>query len=277
MPAAPPHVEIAHYPDAATGLDRVLVVLAMGVPCWLMPAGSGFSLAVEEPDAEAAREQLRRYESESRGWPPPDPDRLRPVHPASRAARFTALLWALAEVAAFWGESRSGGRWLRAGELDPAAVFRRHQWWRAFTALFLHADAGHLLSNLAAGYFAFCGVLAEFGVQRGWALIALTAFAGNLAAAGAHLGPNTLSLGASTAVFAALGLLCGHAARAAVRLRRAPRSLLLPLGAGIALLALYGGGSADVPVDLAAHLFGFAAGAAAGAAFMQNAGTPTVS
>ncbi|HZZ58028.1 MAG TPA: rhomboid family intramembrane serine protease [Opitutaceae bacterium] len=266
MPAAFPHVEIAHYPDAATGLDRVLVVLAMGVPCWLMPAGTGFSLMVEEPEADAAREQLRRYEAESRGWPPPDPHRSRRPRPVPPAARFTALLWALAEIAAFWAESQSGGAWLRAGALDPAAVFGRGQVWRAFTALFLHADAGHLLSNLAAGYFVFCGALAEFGVRRGWALIALTAVAGNLAAAAVHAAGGVVSIGASTAVFSALGLLCGRAAADAWAGtdRIDSRALILPLGAGLALLALYGSGGPGVPVDLEAHLFGFAAGAAAG-------------
>ncbi|HEY3757646.1 MAG TPA: rhomboid family intramembrane serine protease [Opitutaceae bacterium] len=261
MSSPAPPIEVAHYPDSETGFDHVLVVLALGVPCWLMPEGAGFSLLVEEPDAERAALELRKYDAESRAWPPPDPVTERPARPLTQAARISALAWALAEILAYRGELASGGRWIQWGELDPAEILRHGQWWRPFTALFLHADPGHLLSNLTAGYFAFCAVLAEFGLRRGWLLVAVAAMAGNAAAAAIHSGAGIDSIGASTAVFAALGLICGEAARAAIAARQPPRALLLPLGAGAALLALFGGGTPDLPVDVAAHAGGFAAGA----------------
>ena len=40
-----------------------------------------------------------------------------------------------------------GGTYLDFGA-SPAAVFVRHEYWRAWTALFAHADLAHLLSNL---------------------------------------------------------------------------------------------------------------------------------
>src|SRR2546429_211592 len=36
----------------------------------------------------------------------------------------------------------------RLGALEPYAVIVRHQYWRLFTALFLHYDVVHLLFNL---------------------------------------------------------------------------------------------------------------------------------
>jgi membrane associated rhomboid family serine protease len=64
-------------------------------------------------------------------------------------------------------------------------------------------------------------------------------------------------VGASTAVFGAVGLLCGRAA--AARLRRAKGGLRawVPLGAGVALIAMLGTGQRS---DVWAHLLGFAAG-----------------
>lgn len=39
--------------------------------------------------------------------------------------------------------------WEQAGLAD-AGLIRTGQWWRCVTALFLHADVGHLMSNVVA-------------------------------------------------------------------------------------------------------------------------------
>ena len=69
-------------------------------------------------------------------------------------------------------------------------------------------------------------------------------------------GPGHLAIGASTAVFAALGLLSGLGS---AREKRWP-AVLAPLGAGLALLAWLGSGGERT--DVGAHLFGFAVGLA---------------
>ena len=139
-------------------------------------------------------------------------------------------------------------------------MFAHGEIWRALTALFLHADANHLLANLCSGVFFFAVVLPAFGRTRGWLLIGLAAVTGNLAAAAMHYPDAYRSMGASTAVFAALGLLTGRAVRLAADARHPYRwrSLFVPSAAGLIFLALYGAGGPTV--DVLAHVTGFGAG-----------------
>ena len=93
----------------------------------------------------------------------------------------------------------------------------------------------------------------------GAALLLLAGASGNLLnlalRAQAHL-----SVGLSTAVFAAVGLLTGL--QLVHRTTRSLRALLLPLGAGAGLLVLLGSGTGRT--DVGAHFFGFVAGGCGG-------------
>ncbi len=252
---------IGTYPEASAGFEHSLVILAMGHSCWLDTDGGGSRLLVERALAQPAADELARYDRECLAWPPPPPPPAPARHPHFRLA---TLLWASLLLAAFWGQARFPTL-AAAGCLDAAGVFVRGEWWRPLTALFLHGDSGHLLSNLIAGSFVFLAVGATFGTGWGWLLLALSAVAGNLLSAALLLPGPYQSLGASTAVFAGLGLLVGHAAVAARPtggIRRWTR-VLVPLAAGAILLALHGAGGPRV--DLGAHLTGFVCGLAAGA------------
>jgi membrane associated rhomboid family serine protease len=179
---------------------------------------------------------------------------------------FTPLLWAVAVVAVFGCQQEWPGRLEAAGVLDARAVFDHGEYWRLGTALFLHANVGHLVANTVSGIFAFAAVLATLGRRRGWLLLALAALAGNLAAAALNYPFPYRSLGASTAIVAALGLLTGRAVRV-LRQRHRPwrwRPVLVPLAAGLALLGLFGAGGPNTDVE--AHLAGFTAGLALGLA-----------
>lgn len=68
------------------------------------------------------------------------------------------------------------------------------------------------------------------------------------------------SLGASTAIFAGLGLLTGRAIRIVVRADHPHRwrSVFVPLAAGLTMLGLYGAGG--IHIDVLAHVTGFGAG-----------------
>jgi len=265
-------VEAGVYSAPAEGFEHGLVVLAMGGSYYLAPSDTGYRLLVEPAALAAVREQLACFDRESIGWPP------RPAveeRPARRLELFTPLLWALLVMAVFWGQGAWPGRWEEAGALDPRAVFDQGEWWRLATALFLHADVGHLVGNVVSGVFVFATVVSTIGRRRGWLLLALASLAGSLAVAALNYPGPYRSLGTSTAVFAGLGLLTGRALRVLQRPGRPHRwrTVLGPLAAGLTLLGLYGAGEAHT--DVGAHLTGFAAGLVLGfaAALARQADT----
>jgi rhomboid protease GluP len=253
-------VQVGVYPTLDDAATHGLVVLAMGHAYWLMPADHAYRLLVEPGAAGDAREQLARFERESVNWPPRP---LADPGPRHRADLTTPLLWAAAVLLVFQGQA-THPEWVEKGALDAAGVFERGEWWRLATALFLHADGPHVLSNTIGGIFVFSAVLSTFGLARGWMLLAVASLAGNLLAAWVRQPAGYRSVGASTAVFAAVGLLTGRAIRVALHSRHPHRwrSLLVPFGSGVAILALYGAGG--VRVDVMAHLTGFIAGLACG-------------
>lgn len=256
-------VEVGTYSSIAEGSQHGLVILAMGHPYWLEPEGDSIRLLVEPAIAASARHQLTCFDRESVGWPPRP---LEPVSPVHRAHFVTPLLWSLLLLASFHAQARRPGITAQ-GALDPAAMIQHGEWWRAFTALFLHADAGHVVSNAVSGIFAFAAVTSTLGILRGWLLVGFAAVGANLTL-GLLTGAATYrSIGASTAVFAGLGVLTGQAVRTTWGPDRPARwrPALFPLVAGATLLALYGAGG--VRVDLGAHVAGFTAGVILGLAF----------
>jgi membrane associated rhomboid family serine protease len=176
----------------------------------------------------------------------------------------TPLLWAIAVIAAFHAQNTPQGSWEDRGDMDAWAVFHGGEFWRPATALFLHWDVGHLVSNLIAGIFIFTSLVSAMGVLRGWLLVFAASVAGNLLVGAVHYPAPYRSLGASTAIFAALGLLTGRAVRRVLlsgRLREW-RPVFIPLASGVALLGIFGAGG--VNADIAAHASGFGMGLAIG-------------
>jgi len=251
-------VEVGMYSTERDGFDHGLVSLMLGHPFWLVPSNRSFQLLVEPAVAKDVLEQLAKYDRESVGWPPrpvvPDPDT------AKRSVEFfTPMLWCLSVLLVF--RAQAEWPWVTdAGMVDARAVISRGEIWRAATALFLHGDLGHLTSNLISGIFVFSAVLTTMGRLRGWLLIGASAVLGNLAAASLNVSNAYHSLGASTAVFAALGLLTGRAVRVLLKADHPHRGRALfgALAAGATILALYGAGGQQV--DVLAHLTGFISG-----------------
>ncbi len=119
------------------------------------------------------------------------------------------------------------------------------------TALTLHADGQHLLGYLLIGGGFIPMLCRALGSGLDWSLLLLSGSFGNLLNAFLQA-PLHRSVGASTAVFGAVGLL------AAIHLLRERQRWYLPLAAALALLALLG--SEGENTDLGAHLFGLAVG-----------------
>lgn len=269
--------EAGVYADAASGFDHGLVALTMGHPYVLRErngeGGGGYLLLVPPEAKDAVREQLELFDRENAGWPPAPRGEVLPRK--WRESLFLALVWAWAVIACFAAQQR----WpelTAATAMDARAVFSEGEWWRPFTGLFLHANAEHLISNLVGGVFLFAVVLSMWGWATGVALLGVSAALGNLLVGATRFPEEYRSLGASTALFAALGLLTGRMLRVAltsgVGKLRPWRTILTTLGAGVTALMLYGGGEA--PVDVPAHAAGFCVGLAAGFVFAARGRIP---
>jgi membrane associated rhomboid family serine protease len=150
--------------------------------------------------------------------------------------------------------------WFERGSGDVHEILNG-ELWRTVTAISLHADVAHALSN-AIAIALFLALLSSFlGVGVGTALILLAGALANLVNAFLHAPPHVV-VGASTSVFAAVGTLgaLGMARRRKRRLSR--RRAWLPVGASLALLGMLGTGGGRV--DVWAHLLGLLVGGVLG-------------
>jgi rhomboid protease GluP len=250
-----PFVELYSSLQLADCEHRAFVLRAVGVEHIVGQRGDTFVLLVPEDAAAAALNHLRRYEEESRPPPPVAPRRV------YGDAWTGSILYALVVVIVAYcaGEDLGYLDWFEAGALTHAAI--RGETWRLVTALTLHADIAHLIANLAFGvpYGYFASQL--LGGGRAWFGTLVAAAVAN-GIDSAVMTQNQLSIGASTAVFAMLGLVAAYAWR--TESSRATRwaHRFAPLVAAIALLALTGVG--DERTDVVAHLAGFFSGAVMG-------------
>ena len=169
-----------------------------------------------------------------------------------------AVVWLAVAILAGLRGARSS--WFAAGSADATRVLGG-EWWRVLTALTLHADGSHLLNNVLATTFLGTALGRVMGPGVASVAMVLTGATGNFVNAWMH-GAHHDSVGASTAVFGAVGTLAGLSAAQVHGLRSARRGAWLPIAAGLALLALFGTAERS---DHGAHLFGFLAGIVVGA------------
>jgi len=250
-----------------------LVLASRHIPCrmrTLQPAeGGGHTVQVPPWFADRATEEILLYMDENkpdgRGLYLPD---LRPVGGLEPTVAGMACL-----VVFFWLYSRTypafklyPSRWLEVGSSEAWEILRG-EWWRIFTGLTLHANGAHVMSNALIGGVFIWLAARRLGSGPAWLLTILGGGLGNLINALALGAPHD-SIGFSTASFAAAGLLsgiaCFHTTPKNVSgvplARRATRffaSAMLPVAAGLGLLAMLGAGE---ETDLSAHLFGFLSG-----------------
>jgi rhomboid protease GluP len=233
-----------------------LMLEARGIEHDMILGDGSWALLVAAPLFERAVEEIRRYSAE-RNIVRPRPAAIEPFAGAwSGGAVFVAILLLVAYAA---GRHLFGADWLAAGALDAGAA--RSEWWRAVTAVTLHLDQQHLLSNLLAGLVVGAAASQLLGPGVAW-FSALTAAAiGNYLEM--QISPAThQAVGASSAVFAALGLVTGLAWSYRFRLRERRWYRWAPLIIGASVLTLFGAGGERV--DVLGHLLGFAFGTLAG-------------
>jgi membrane associated rhomboid family serine protease len=230
-----------------------LVLEARYVPVRVEQDSFGWRVLVPAAFFTRALREVRLFEEENSNWPPPPPP-VRPLEENTLSTLSVLLLLAIFHNLTRFGVTLPGHAstdWFEVGNANAASILDG-QWWRAVTALTLHADVSHLAGNLAIGGFIAVFLCRELGSGLSWALLLGTGILGNLTNAYLQL-PAHRSVGASTAVFGAVGI---FASLSAMRYIHHPnRRGLIPAAAGLALLAALG--TEGERTDLGAHLFGF--------------------
>lgn len=239
--------------DLRRAMDLSLVLEQAGIAHELRRVDDEhWALQIDHQDAARAEAAIAAFEREN----PPEVRRPEVLHPVTGAVA-SGVAFALALVAMYLrtGPESTGSPWFARGSADAAAILRG-EYWRAVTALTLHADAAHVAGNAVLGGLLLALLARSVGPGMASALMLLSGAAGTLAAAGLTR-HDFVSIGASTAVFGALGVLAALPRR---------RRVWMPVVGGLALLAFLG---TSKRADVAGHLCGFVSGLLAGAAMSR--------
>jgi rhomboid protease GluP len=153
------------------------------------------------------------------------------------------------------------------GGLIGSLVLQSGQWYRLFSAPFLHLDAGHLMMNAVALLLA--GWRLESLIGRAWfgAIYVISALGGSLLSLALNP-PSIVAVGASGAImglFAAMLVASAHLPPGAVRVRLQMRAMYVLIPSLMPLASALQGHK----VDYAAHFGGAIAGAAIGLVMLQ--------
>jgi rhomboid protease GluP len=233
-------------------MDWSLVLVSQGIEVALdrEPTGNAWNLLVAPADHRRSLTAIRQFRLENRGF-----QWRHELAGSGLMFHWGVLLWVFAVAMCFQIQGH-----LEAGLFVSDAV-RAGGWWRAFTAVWLHADLGHLASNVAVGTL-FIG-LAMARYPAGVALLgALLAGAGGNGFGLAFRPGGYIGLGASGLVMGALGMLAAQAVPLWRAGRPGTKAVLTGMGTGSLLFVLLG---VDPSSDVLVHAGGFLGGGVAGA------------
>jgi membrane associated rhomboid family serine protease len=234
-------------------MDWSLVLVSQGIETAIEQGETGWELLVPVAEYEHALATLHQYQHENRHW-----RWQRQVFKGGLVFDWASLSWVILLFFFAWLDSLYD---LKAkGILDSTAV-AHGQWWRIFTAIWLHADISHLAANATIGFLLLGLAMGRFGT--GAALLAsyLAGAIANTAECLLH-DESRRSLGASGMVMACLGLLATQSFHLWHVSPYTRKYLLGAITAGLMLFILLG---VAPGTDIIAHLGGFISGLILGA------------
>jgi membrane associated rhomboid family serine protease len=249
---------------------QALVLGARGIDCEIIEDWDGFQVLVSPERFAEAHSELLAFEAENAAEKWEGPPRIRHHTPLEIVLAYWALMLFFFAAARRHFLSID---WLEIGSAQTGLI-RAGEVWRCITALFLHVSGPHLLGNLVFGSV-FLLLLSQI---LGWGVATLFVVA---AGAGGNLlnalvrPPFHDSIGASTALFGAIGLLAALRQNWKARGQSSQLRFWVPAAGGLMLLVLLG--VSGERTDILAHLFGFLAGLCLGIIlFLLNSGQQTV-
>ena len=236
-------------------MDWSLVLASQGIDAVIEhQPDSGWALVVPAADCPRALESIRQYRRENRRWP-----WRRKVLQRRLGFDWGAAVWTLLVLVFF-----SATHWRPAlcdAALMDATRFAQGQWWRVFTAVWLHADSAHLAANATMGLLLLGLAMGRYGTGVGLLAAYLAGAVGNVGDWLVYRNHH-LSLGASGMVMAALGLLAVQSLSLGRQPAHSRKVVLGGIAAGLMLFVLLG---LAPQTDVVAHFGGFLGGLALGA------------
>jgi rhomboid protease GluP len=233
--------------------EWALVLASANIGCTVSPTAGAWRVAVDTADLERAQQVLDEYDREQ-------PTSIRKDAPLPDWGPTQVGLAVGLVLILFYAAVAGHTDWYRLGSAGSARILAG-EWWRTVTALTLHANLAHVTGNAVAAAVFLTAVCRLVGPGVGLCL-ALLSGAGANAVNAMIRPPGQTSIGASTALFACVGILSGYQF---LRWRHRSRTRgreWLPLAAGLALLGWLGGGPES---DVVGHFLGFLIGNVPGA------------
>lgn len=255
-------------------MDWSLVLISQGIESTIEhPAESGWALIIAASDEENAWKAIQLYRSENRQWP-----WQRELLQPGLLFDWAALVWVVLVLVFYLLDEQ---RDLRTVGMMDSTLAAQGQWWRLFTAVWLHADISHLAANASIGVVLLGLCMARYGTGVGLLASYAAGVAGNLPSVFIFQQTHR-SLGASGMVMGCLGLLA--ASSLALIMTRQPKrsentnpqtadsatamkflkeahpatkTVLAAIAGGVLLFVLLG---LTPGTDVLAHLSGFASG-----------------
>jgi rhomboid protease GluP len=245
-----------------------LILSSSGILFRLSKDKNGFTVWVSDALYHRAQQSMQSYFTENRvsvSFPDKGGAKI------SKGSIISAILAGLILLAFY---AHTSGTDLEQQIVDrygsSARAILHGDYYRAVTSLMLHADMIHLVGNMVGMVVFGTAVCAVCGWGVGWLMILASGIFGNLINAYMYESGH-LSIGASTAVFGAIGILSGYQLIRSQRFHQRRLAAWAPLACGLALLGLLGSGPHS---DLSAHFFGFIAGIGMGLAYAMAVRSP---
>jgi membrane associated rhomboid family serine protease len=238
-------------------MDISLMLASQKMPHRIVYEENTYGIEVPADSINASLQLIKIYREENRGWreslQPPEKLTLSPA----------PFLFLIIPSIGFFFQTHSefnGTLLTNLGRCDAAKILSGEVW-RVFTGLTLHGSLQHYASNMVSGYFIINLLIHR--VNTGLSLLCITVLSGlaNFLTA-LHTGPNHLSLGYSTSVFAALGFMAVEQARRQFFRKSDIQKPWTPIVAAFFIVVMVG---ISPGADIHAHMYGFAAGVLGGA------------
>lgn len=254
--------------DAQIALEWCAVLASQKIDFELSRAGEVWLFSISPASFADAEKNITEYEGERSFFS----QQLQEIDTQAEPLRLdTSLPFLFCSMLLFFfygmtGPVASNSQFFKQGMLDPTAFYKQGEWWRVITALTLHADFPHVLGNCI--FLTIFATIAGLQVGPGLALfsILISGILGNISTVLLFGSGSYTSLGASTAVFGALGIISILGMFNRTTKKAGCLKKWAPLAAGAALLAFTGTSSGS---DLTAHLLGFTWGIGAGGGLIK--------